>query len=599
MLLESPLSLIRQEKGFDEEAPQTGQGDAQRKPLTGERSQPRVGSGSNTFVSTRQGIGMEHLDSALEALPHEIKLAIASHLVPTAASSSSRLRRNAALAPLASASPVLYAELGHLVNAEITITDRAQIERVADAAPKRIRDQVRTLRLHGPEAWWWSPAEVDTLLRSLSQLSELHIAGGYSGAKQQLVESLAGQTQLRVLEVDFGGAQPRSPRSSPARVAISKLATSTVATLPWNARADNPRPVPGLAVSSPLTTASDGSGNCSSPADSVRTSLSLKKSREDCCTECCEINTSCFVRASLETCPALVELRLANDAQIASAPCEPCNRSSSSSMLPPSSTAASLRTLRLESCALSAPDLVKIATFSSLDRLELFRCSGLSTHDIVDALKASTLRHFGYEAPPPAPGSPASSPRPATRPPLSSPSQPCTSATADALLPCLSQLESLSLVGNVLSPSALASLPRQTPFLKRLCLSANPDISLEHLASLVNCPAPGGQLEYLEYEPRPRSRQSSPFGWCDASAPPNGVASDPHAGDIEVLWKAALALNISLVGSPFREVQDRFRWATLEAEKARSRADEAEVQLQVQAGAVRTRRKRPSLACEA
>ncbi|GAA5955118.1 hypothetical protein JCM8115_001856 [Rhodotorula mucilaginosa] len=502
---------------------------------------------------------MEHLDSALEALPHEIKLAIASHLVPTAASSSSRLRRNAALAPLASASPVLYAELGHLVNAEITITDRAQIERVADAAPKRIRDQVRTLRLHGPEAWWWSPAEVDTLLRSLSQLSELHIAGGYSGAKQQLVESLAGQTQLRVLEVDFGG----------------------------------------LAVSSPLTTASDGSGNCSSPADSVRTSLSLKKSREDCCTECCEINTSCFVRASLETCPALVELRLANDAQIASAPCEPCNRSSSSSMLPPSSTAASLRTLRLESCALSAPDLVKIATFSSLDRLELFRCSGLSTHDIVDALKASTLRHFGYEAPPPAPGSPASSPRPATRPPLSSPSQPCTSATADALLPCLSQLESLSLVGNVLSPSALASLPRQTPFLKRLCLSANPDISLEHLASLVNCPAPGGQLEYLEYEPRPRSRQSSPFGWCDASAPPNGVASDPHAGDIEVLWKAALALNISLVGSPFREVQDRFRWATLEAEKARSRADEAEVQLQVQAGAVRTRRKRPSLACEA
>jgi hypothetical protein len=35
-------------------------------------------------------------------------------------------------------------------------------------------------------------------------------------------------------------------------------------------------------------------------------------------------------------------------------------------------------------------------------------------------------------------------------------------------------------------------------------------------------------------------------------------------------------------------VQDRFRWATLEAEKARSRADEAEVQLQVQAGAVRS-----------
>lgn len=548
---------------------------------------------------------MEHLESALEALPHEIKLAIASHLVPTAAPSSSRFRRNAALASLASASPVLYAELGHLVNAEINITDRAQIAKVVDAAPKRIRDQVRTLRLSAAAAAaaWWSPAEVDALLRSLSQLSELHIQGGYSGAKQQLVESLAGQTQLRGLEVDFGGAQPRSPRSSPARVArattTSKLAaTTTVATLPWNARADNPRPVPGVAVS-PLTTASDGSGNCSS-ADSLRTSLSLK-SREDCCPECCEISTSCFVRASLETCPSLVELRLANDAKIASAPCEPCNRSSSSSMLSSSSTAASLRILRMESCTLSGPDLVKLATPSSLDRLELFRCSGLSTHDILDALKVSTLRHFGYEAPPPAPGSPSSSPRPAARSPVSSSSQPYTSATADALLPYLSQLETLTLVGNVLSPAALASLPRHTPLLQRLCIAANPDISLEHLASLITCPAASGgrpeHLEHLEYEPRSRSRPSSPFGWCDADASaPNGVGPDHHIG-VEVLWKAALALDISLVGSPFREVQDRFRWATLEAEKARSREDEAEVE--VQTGAVRTRRKRPSLAREA
>lgn len=542
---------------------------------------------------------MEHLDSALEALPHEVKLAIVSHLVPTAASSS-RLRRNAALAPLASASPVLYAELGHLVHADIAITDRAQIEKVVDAAPKRIRNQVRTLRLHGAAAW--APAEVDTLLRSLSQLSELHIRGGYSGAKQQLVESLAGQTHLRVLEVDFGGAQPRSPRSSPARVAsatTTKLAT-TVATLPWNARADNPRPVPGAAVS-PLTTASGGSGNCSSPADSVRTSLSLKKLREDCCPECCESSTSCFVRASLETCPALVELRLAN--AIASAPCEPCNRSSSSSMLPPSSTAASLRTLRLEDCALSAPDLVQLATPSSLHRLELFRCSGLSTHDIVGALKVANLRHFGYEAPPSASGSPASSPRPAARSPLPSPSQPCTSATADALLPYLSQLESLTLVGNVLSPAALASLPRQTPLLHRLCITANLDISLEHLASLVTGPAPTGRLEHLEcleYEPRPRSRQNSPFGWCDVAAssvPPNEVPHDPHTGVIEVLWKAALALDVSLVGSPFRDVQDRFKWATLEADKARSREQEAGVE--ATGAPVRTRRKRPSLAREA
>ena len=538
-------------------------------------------------------MGMEHLDSALEALPHEVKLAIVSHLVPTAPSSS-RLRCNAALAPLASASPVLYAELGHLVHADIAIIDRAQIEKVVDAAPKRIRNQVRTLRLHGAEAW--SPAEVDTLLRSLSQLSELHIRGGYSGAKQQLVESLAGQTHLRVLEVDFGGAQPRSQRSSPAQVAsatTTKLAT-TVATLPWNARADNPRPVPGAAVS-PLTTASDGSGNCSSPADSLRTSLLLKKSREDCCPGCCEISTSCFVRASLETCPSLVELRLANVANIASAPCEPCNRSSSSSML-------SLRTLRLEDCALSAPDLVKLATPSSLHRLELFRCSGLSTHDIVDALKVANLRHFGYEAPPPAAGSPSSSPRPAARSPLSSPSQPSNSATIDALLPSLCQLESLTLVGNVLSPAALASLPRQTPLLKRLGISANLDISLEHLASLVTGPAPTGRLEHLEcleYEPRSRSKQNPPFGWCDvdASALPNGVPHDPHAGVIEVLWKAALTLDISLVGSPFRDVQDRFKWATLEADKARSREQEAGVE--ATGAPVRTRRKRPSLAREA
>ncbi|GAA5981561.1 hypothetical protein JCM10908_004154 [Rhodotorula pacifica] len=545
------------------------------------------------------------LDCALEALPHEIKLAIASHLVPNPESTAS-LRRNAALTSFACASPSLYAEMGALVNAEITITDRVQVAKLVEAAPQQVRDQVRSVRLEPIAGSPWSHIEVDTLLRSLSQLAELRIQGGYSGTKRQLVESLASQ-QLRVLEVDFG-AQPRStsctpsssPRSSPARGVNSaqyKVPATRQATLPWNARADSPRPVPGAevvaaALSPPY--ASDGSGNCSAQ-DSLRTSLSLKSRvcPAAACCYCCEGDcTSCFVRGSLVTCPSLVELRLAN--ATASAPCEPCDRSLSSSIVPrsaavPAATPA-LRSLRLEDCELSAADLTDLFP-PSLDHLELIRCRGLSTTDIADGLKTSNMRlyHFAFETPASAPGSPSSSPRPAARSPPSSPRPAARiTNTVDTLLPYLGHLESLTLVGDVLPPVTFANLCRHIPALQQLRITAHPQLTLSHLASVITDSSLHRlpHLRRLEYEPQ---RRNAAFSWCNDSSSEHHPVAHDDSRVAEDLWKAALAHNITLVGSPFRDLQDRFDWATRAAEKAGCRGD---------LGGSK-RRKRPSLAREA
>ncbi|GAA5861313.1 hypothetical protein JCM3774_000205 [Rhodotorula dairenensis] len=520
-------------------------------------------------------------DSALELLPYEIKLAVVVHLLPSPAAGSSSFRHNAAVTAFACASPVLYAELGHLLNADLVVCDRTLADKLVDAAPSRVRDQVRTLSLHGSAS---DPAQVDALSRSLNKLSELRIHCSHSGTGHRLVSSLRHQTQLRVLEVDFGGGATReppqssSPRSS-SRAPVAKAAAAAT-----------------LAPSA----ASDGSGGCSAQ-DSSRTSLSLKsRVCPACCSvECCEC-TSCLVRASLETCPLLAELRLVH--ALASAPCEPRDRSLSSSMLPYASSVAALHSLCLEDCALAVADLVNFMS-PSLRRLELLRCTGVSTTDIVDALKTSQvrLRHFAYEAPPPAAGTPASSPHPAAQLPRSpaSSSSTRTPATIGTLLPHLGGVESLTLVGNVLSATEFVSLPQYVPALRRLSITANQAISLEHLADLVTSSAPDrlANLRRLEYEPR----REVPLVWCDDGAAPRSSASGAsgaasHA--VEVLWKASLALDLALVGSPFCDLQDRFSWATGAVEKVRSRVEEEGGAIGGNHKAKETRRKRPSLARE-
>lgn len=570
---------------------------------------------SATWDAVRKQVHMAQTgrDSAVEALPYEIKLAVVAYLVPPPAATASSFRRNAALTAFACASPVLYAELAHLLNADFVLRDRTFADKFVDAAPQRVRDQVRTLTLHGSAA---DPAQVDALTRSVTQLSKLRLQGTCSvPSKRQLVESLRPQPQLRVLEVDFGGgagsSPPRpphasSPRSTPPARGNSPKAAGTVATLPWNARADSPRPVPGAAVVAAAaalapSAASDGSGGCSAQ-DGSRTSLSLKSR---VCAACyaveCE-RTSCLVRASLEICPLLAELRLVH--ALASAPCEPRDRSLSSSTLPCPSSAAALQSLCLHVCALSAADLVDLLS-PSLRRLELLRCPGVSTSDIADALETSQtrLRHFAYEAPLPAVKSPSSSPRPAAQAPPTSPSSSASTspimATIGAVLPHLGHLESLDLIGDVLSAAELASLPQHVPALQRLCITANRAISLHHLASLVTRPAPArpANLRRLEYEPRPER----PPVWCDGATPPRSAASggsEDTSHAVEVLWKTSLALDLTLVGSPFRNIQERFSWATGAVEKARSRVEDEGGEGVKLANRVR-RRKRPSLAGEA
>ncbi|POY71253.1 hypothetical protein BMF94_5565 [Rhodotorula taiwanensis] len=121
------------------------------------------------------------LDCALEALPYEIKLVIIAHLAPTSSSPAASLRSHTYLSGLGRASPALYYDLESVVNSSINITERAQVARLVDLAPERIRHQ------------------------SLPQLTELRIRGGVDGSKRELLESLRGlpleRLELRTLRL--------------------------------------------------------------------------------------------------------------------------------------------------------------------------------------------------------------------------------------------------------------------------------------------------------------------------------------------------------------------------------------------------------------
>lgn len=530
------------------------------------------------------------LDCALEALPYEIKLVIIAHLAPTSSSPAASLRSHAYLSGLGRASPALYYDLESVVNSSINITERAQVARLVDLAPERIRHQVRTAQL-GRVTPPWLTAELDLLAQSLPQLTELRIRGGVDGNKRELLESLRG-LPLERLEVDFGPSPPPSRRI--------RSVQQKQATLPWNARADPPFAVPGDAdASEPVRvhsreTASDVlAGRSVSDGPCTCLSLKLRAPRDVTCCLCCRCEcVGCAVRASLETLPSLRELCLVGASpRVASAPGIPCDWPLSSSIH--STASAQLRTLRLKDCSFAAGDFARVLA-RPLERLELPHCTGIDARTLADAILVSgvELRHLAIEAP--ASRSPQASPP--SSPTLSARST--TSSPADSLvgtlLPYLEKLTSLRVVGDVLDEVDLAKLARQLPALRSLHLDSNPRLSLSDLVPLLS-PTSSTRLPHLSYL---HFQPADPASVGDLCLEPPLCLESPaeeqqrNSAIVEDLWRTASETNVELVGLPFREIRDRFDWAAKEVAKVRSCEDSSRSKF----GSPARRRKRPSLA---